>query len=226
VDRSLRSIGERTEFHTRQALRFHPKPLRNGFVRRTFRNRHSRRIPLQLCDTIRAVIAASYCLRGNGSLHGEVEYLWVKPRVRDLLQDALGCIVGLGLRPRGQNQLGALAGQRKRRLKKRVFGNSRCVSSVIREYSEEPLHTGQTLPAWTSSIGPLRNARVTIAFASLASSASSVFITPLLYRWCLPGCTGRRCAIYLPVFRILKVALPKCESVTFCPPDGLAGTLR
>jgi hypothetical protein len=74
----------------------------------------------------------------------------VKPRVRDLLQDALGCIVGLGLRPRGQNQLGALAGQRKRRLKKRVFGNSRCVSSVIREYSEEPLHTGQTLPAWTS----------------------------------------------------------------------------
>jgi len=45
---------------------------------------------------------------------GEVEYLRVKLGVRDLLQDAGGCIVGLGPRPRWQNQCGPLAGQRQR----------------------------------------------------------------------------------------------------------------
>src|SRR5271170_4619734 len=41
----------------------------------------------------------------------------MKPCVRDLLQNACGCIVGLVLRPCRQNKLGALVGQSQRRLK-------------------------------------------------------------------------------------------------------------
>src|SRR5271170_3862420 len=48
-----------------EALRFHPKPLRNGFIQRVFRHWHGSWITLQLCDTVRAVIPAGYCLRSN-----------------------------------------------------------------------------------------------------------------------------------------------------------------
>jgi len=41
-------------------------------------------------------------------------------------------------------------------------------SSVILEKPARPEHVGHRYPAWMSSIGPLRNASATIAFASLA----------------------------------------------------------
>jgi len=78
--------GERTEFHTRQTVRFFPMPLRNRSVQHTFRSRHSSRIPLQLRDAIRAVIAASYRLRSDGRIQR-----WQSPVGRVLRRERPHC---------------------------------------------------------------------------------------------------------------------------------------
>src|SRR5580704_2637699 len=67
-----------------EALRLDPKPLRNGFIQRTFRHRHRSWIPLQLCDTVRAVIAAGYCFRSNCGIQG-----WQSSMCRVLRQERL-----------------------------------------------------------------------------------------------------------------------------------------
>jgi hypothetical protein len=49
-------------------------------------------------------------------------------------------------------------------------------SSLIREKPWQPVHVGQGCPAWMSSMGPLRNASATIAFASLVMSKNSIVL--------------------------------------------------
>src|ERR1700739_3946072 len=61
-------------------------------------------------------------------------------------------------------------------------------SSEMWDISRLPLQTVHGLPACRSSIGPLRNAKATIAFASVAKPGSSVIFINSLH-----GFTIRRC---------------------------------
>jgi hypothetical protein len=70
----------------------------------------------------------------DGSQLGEVENLGVKPCVRDMLENALNRVVGLGLRSGRQDQFGAFLGQCESRLKSdaAVRAGDQCPATELR----------------------------------------------------------------------------------------------